>query len=435
MRERTAEEESYLGSLAGLGALRRKKAVAPKVVEKEPEVRPQLVAEVVPVKPDPMLADDDMLRYSNSIAKIESGGNYGAVGPDTGNGRAYGKYQVMDFNVGPWTREVLGTSLSPQQFLADKEAQEKVFRAKFGESVRRYGNPQDAASVWFTGRPLASGAGLADVNKMTGSRYVDLFNRGLASFQGGGVVNWFRRQFGDDDSPERSWDMDPPRGQLVSDEEAQEARRYKTRYGNSNERDIINTTEVSQEPARGQLLADRYNENRLWKYPAPKRELGWDRADRLYANQMMANTSPIAALGFDPEVMSLSDKADITSRGGFLPSNKRIWAELNSSTPVHESIHRGYAILRDDPEAKKLINKWDEEVMTRAEMIRRFGPSAETDGVQMYDERRGEKFPPSVTHALKALERDDYRKALREIDKIAHRKLAERIIEREGGVR
>jgi hypothetical protein len=41
----------------------------------------------------------DLLKAN--IAKTESGGNYGAVGPDTGNGnRALGKYQVMASNVG-----------------------------------------------------------------------------------------------------------------------------------------------------------------------------------------------------------------------------------------------------------------------------------------------------------------------------------------------
>jgi hypothetical protein len=48
--------------------------------------------------------------YADAIASIESAGSgdYSAIGPDTGKGRAYGRYQVMDFNIGPWTEKHLG---------------------------------------------------------------------------------------------------------------------------------------------------------------------------------------------------------------------------------------------------------------------------------------------------------------------------------------
>ena len=109
-----------------------------------------------------------------SVAKVESGGNYGAVGPTTKGDQPYGKYQVMGKNVGPWTQEVLGQAMTPQAFLADKNAQEKVADAKLGGYLKQYGNPQDAASMWFTGKPYkdASAAGLRDVNNTTVDKYV-----------------------------------------------------------------------------------------------------------------------------------------------------------------------------------------------------------------------------------------------------------------------
>jgi hypothetical protein len=57
---------------------------------------------------------------ASRIAGIESGGKYDAVGPvaNAQGQRAYGKYQVMDFNVGPWTQEVLGRPMTPQEFIA-----------------------------------------------------------------------------------------------------------------------------------------------------------------------------------------------------------------------------------------------------------------------------------------------------------------------------
>lgn len=118
--------------------------------------------------------------FRNAISSIESGGNYGITGPVTKSGdRAYGKYQVMGANIPSWTREALGQSLTPQQFLASPEAQDKVFDHKFGQAVQKYGNPQDAASVWFTGRPLAQGAGSRDILGTSGQGYVNKFTAAL----------------------------------------------------------------------------------------------------------------------------------------------------------------------------------------------------------------------------------------------------------------
>ena len=124
-----------------------------------------------------------------AIGQIESAGSgdYAAVGVENAKGqRPYGRYQVMDFNVGPWTEEILGQRMTPEQFVADPEAQEQVFAAKFGEYVQTYGSPQEAASMWFTGEPIERGASRRDVLGTTGAQYVDDFNRlyqaGLASY-------------------------------------------------------------------------------------------------------------------------------------------------------------------------------------------------------------------------------------------------------------
>lgn len=114
--------------------------------------------------------------YGDAISNIESGGRYGILGPLTkGGDRAYGKYQVMGSNVGPWTKEILGTSLTPDQFLSSPQAQDAVFQGKFSQYLDKYGTPQDAASAWFTGRPLAQGAASKDILGTTGQAYVDKF--------------------------------------------------------------------------------------------------------------------------------------------------------------------------------------------------------------------------------------------------------------------
>ena len=98
--------------------------------------------------------------YGDAIASIESGGKYDALGPVTRTGdRAYGKYQVMGQNVGPWTQEVLGRAMTPEEFAANPQAQDAVFKAKFGSYVQKYG-PEGAARAWFAGE-----GGMNDPNR------------------------------------------------------------------------------------------------------------------------------------------------------------------------------------------------------------------------------------------------------------------------------
>jgi hypothetical protein len=116
----------------------------------------------------------------NISNKLESGGNYGALGPMTKSGdRAYGKYQVMGSNIPSWTATWYGKSLSPQDFLKNQDAQEAVAKGQIGSYLDKYGNPQDAASMWFTGRPAAQGANLHDQLGSSGANYVAKATQGL----------------------------------------------------------------------------------------------------------------------------------------------------------------------------------------------------------------------------------------------------------------
>jgi hypothetical protein len=126
---------------------------------------------------------------SNIASRIETKGQsdpYDALGPITKDGdRAYGKYQVMGDNIPAWTKEVLGVEMTPDEFLADPKAQEAVAHAKLGEYLKETGNPQDAASMWFTGKPLAQGANLKDQNGVSGSQYAAIATAGMSP--GGGT--------------------------------------------------------------------------------------------------------------------------------------------------------------------------------------------------------------------------------------------------------
>lgn len=94
----------------------------------------------------------DTKKATQAIGQYESGGNYRAVGKVTSSGDvAYGKYQIMGANIPNWTREALGYSMTPQQFLNNATAQDKVAEYKINQYMQKYGNIQDVATAWFAG--------------------------------------------------------------------------------------------------------------------------------------------------------------------------------------------------------------------------------------------------------------------------------------------
>jgi len=136
--------------------------------------------------------------YLGAIANIESRGQkdpYATLGPVTESGdRAYGKYQVMGANVPEWTERHLGQRMTPQEFLQNGEAQEQVARKEFGSYLTKYGTPEDAASTWFSGRPMARAGNAADVLGTTVPAYVNKFRAGLGLGPIGGGTDEPRRQ-------------------------------------------------------------------------------------------------------------------------------------------------------------------------------------------------------------------------------------------------
>ncbi|RVH37671.1 hypothetical protein [Sinorhizobium meliloti] len=91
--------------------------------------------------------------YRDAIASIESkgSGDYEAVGPTHPKmGRALGRYQIMEANIGPWSREVLGREVTPDEFMANPELQDAIFDGKFNSYVQKFG-PEGAAQAWFAG--------------------------------------------------------------------------------------------------------------------------------------------------------------------------------------------------------------------------------------------------------------------------------------------
>lgn len=118
-----------------------------------------------------------VLRARNAIKSIESSGRYDAIGPPSKNGdRPWGAYQVMGSNIPAWTKKVTGTAMTPHQFLNSPEVQDTVFDNVFGSAMVQHGSPQDAASVWFSGRPVKVAGNDRDVLGTSVPDYVKKFN-------------------------------------------------------------------------------------------------------------------------------------------------------------------------------------------------------------------------------------------------------------------
>lgn len=117
--------------------------------------------------------------YRGAIAGIESSGRYDIVGPTHPRyGRALGKYQVMEANVGPWSREALGREVSADEFLAKPEIQDAIFDHKFGQFAQKHGL-EGAAAMWFSGSPNVN-SGSRDSLGTSVPKYVSMFRAGMA---------------------------------------------------------------------------------------------------------------------------------------------------------------------------------------------------------------------------------------------------------------
>lgn len=99
----------------------------------------------------------DLSKFRAAIIRKESGGNYTIVNPDSG---AIGIGQVMPENVGPWTQQYLGRTLTPEEFRYNPGAQDAVINGRFKDMLadqRAAGYTGElmvrrAASVWYSGK-------------------------------------------------------------------------------------------------------------------------------------------------------------------------------------------------------------------------------------------------------------------------------------------
>lgn len=89
----------------------------------------------------------DLDRLMRAIKSQESSNNYGAVNHDSG---ALGGYQIMPFNLDPWSQEALGRSVSQSEFMSSPSIQDSIARYKLGQYLSKYG-AAGAAAAWYGG--------------------------------------------------------------------------------------------------------------------------------------------------------------------------------------------------------------------------------------------------------------------------------------------
>lgn len=126
---------------------------------------------------DAILSEIEHQNFLKRLSAKESSGKYTALGPVVSKGmyqgdRAYGKYQIMGKNIPSWTKQYLGKSMTPEDFLKDATAQDTLMRKRAEEQYKKFGNWADVASVHFTGKPAAQGAKAKDDLGTTGEQYV-----------------------------------------------------------------------------------------------------------------------------------------------------------------------------------------------------------------------------------------------------------------------
>jgi hypothetical protein len=92
------------------------------------------------------VADDGFKEFMASISTQESGGNYHVVNAYG----AVGKYQVLKSNIPNWSRQVLGRSITWQQFRDSPQLQEQIVSGILHGYYNKWG-ARGAAAAWYAG--------------------------------------------------------------------------------------------------------------------------------------------------------------------------------------------------------------------------------------------------------------------------------------------
>ena len=188
-------------------------------------------------------------------------------------------------------------------------------------------------------------------------------------------MNWLAQLMGG--APKNAM-VNPQRraaGYTTPDELAM-AKQYDMSYGDPSA-GFFQPGAVMRMPGSLPEMLSAFRQDVLGKLPG--KPIDAEMADRLYAAYAATRSSPVAALGFDPRNMvsapaKMTEGRTLTLGGAYTPSSDEIFTTGKyDSTFVHESIHRGIEKLRAAGVLPKAADKYDEERLTRAFMVKYYG--------------------------------------------------------------
>lgn len=189
------------------------------------------------------------------------------------------------------------------------------------------------------------------------------------------MSNWFAQMFG---GQPKNVMVDPERraqGWTTPDELAT-AQKYDLSYGDPSAGFFQPGAKMRMPGSLPEMLS-AFNNSAVGALP--NRPIDAEMASRLQSAWLATRSSPLAALGFDPRAMisapaKMTEGRNLTLGGTYEPGKDEIFTTGQyDSTFVHESIHRGIQKLREAGALPKSANKYSEEGLTRAFMLRYYG--------------------------------------------------------------
>lgn len=216
----------------------------------------------------------------SGIQSVETPGHknpYAAKGPPVQRRKhidyAYGKYQVMGDNVGPWSKMATGRAVSIAEFRNSPEIQEAVFEDQMVRLFRKHGNARDAASVWFTGLPYDQAVAKGRMDQATGMSVQNYIKRVEANL-GGDVPEGTNYASAEENEVAKSlWGLDAAdRAKIAGDARKDLSTRLVVDQQNAIA-EVANTGGTSIQLGREDFI-QTYGEGGLDKYEEYQRDLG-----------------------------------------------------------------------------------------------------------------------------------------------------------------
>ncbi len=227
----------------------------------------------------------------------------------------------------------------------------------------------------------------------------------------GSISNWLNNLFGSSDVPRRT--------DFPTNEEVMWAQQYDPTYGDPNagmltnpnaRATVVPTAMAVDKVNRGELISSLINNKRRAEaYPTNLEQLDPKTRNALYAAWLASRRSALASLGFDVNKMVFSpENKPANVAGAYAPDTDQIWTQpgRTPSNPVHESMHRGIAMM-----GKKVPF---EESIVRQMMVKNFGDVEARNNL------------PAAQAAQQLLDRGYDEDAINELEQLAAQILAQR---------